>query len=144
MPTPLYTLPNDDNGILMDGVIIPNTGITAVGGHYPTTDNNSKTTSAVDMFPVGVKSAIVPTTTTIVTSTDTTVVFASTYHRLMFQNNSAYILYFNFDYAATLMAFSLSPGTLFEFDTQSVLHLFQASGSSMTINGASGIMILAW
>lgn len=141
-----YTVPQDDNGTLFDGLSIDNIGYIAQGGHYVRTDTNSHKMAAGDVFPVGVVSAQVPASpTSLVSGTAATITFTnSTIHRLMLQNNATTLVYFAFDATATTSSFQLTPGTLFEFDTGSALSLYQNSGSAVNINGANGITIQAW
>ena len=89
------------------------------------------------VFPVGAGTATNPTTTSVSTATDTSIVFANTYNRLMLQNNSSYVLYYAFDQTAGTGMFQLQPGQTLIFDTSSTLHLYQASGGTIQVDHAS-------
>lgn len=143
-----YQLPADQNGILYDGVSVPNTGLYPQRGRVVQTDTNGQTSAVNESFPIGVTGALnsAVTPSSLLSGTAATIGFGtSLYHRVMIQNNAAVTIYFWFDGPATVGAFQLAAGSLFEFDTGSALSLYQNSGSAIPINTASsGITVLAW
>lgn len=140
-----YTVPQDDNGVMTDGLLQSGGNLHWHRGRYPQTDSGGAISLVSETFPVGVTGAQSPTgPTTISPLTATPLTFATSYHRLMLQNNSAVTLYFSFDAAATAGGFQLAPGSLFEFDTGSTISLYQTSGSAIPVNGINGLSVQAW
>lgn len=96
------------------------------------------------VYTKGAGGAIDPSTSTIANTTDTTIAFAGTYDRIRVQNNSGSPLYYAWDTAASTGRFILYPQQTLMEDVSSALHLYQASGGSISINTAGGIAIQAF